>query len=123
MVYQSRRGRGECCRTLCRLARSRAPREDAEIERDAREDITERMVAFHATRPGISPLLSHLWQADHKVNKKEEVMVIDSAHNDCFDAYYAKPPTSLSPSPSTHTDQPENSLLNSFFDGSASWFT
>jgi len=46
-------------------------------------------------------------------------MVIDSAHNDCFDAYYAKPPA-------TETRETANgaeSLLNSYFDGSASWFT
>lgn len=45
-------------------------------------------------------------------------MVVDSAHNDCFDAYYAKPP-SATPS----ITQTSNSLLNSYFDGSASWFT
>ena len=66
---------------------------------------------------------SVLHTAYRKVNKKEEVMVIDSAHNDCFDAYYAKPPTSAPSSSSGQVDQPDESLLNSFFDGSASWFT
>ena len=46
------------------------------------------------------------------VSKKEDVMVIDSAHGDCFDAYYAKP-----------SAKEEESKLNAFFDGSASWFT
>ncbi|RSH95605.1 hypothetical protein EHS25_000697 [Saitozyma podzolica] len=56
------------------------------------------------------------------INKKEDVMVIDSAHGDRFDAYYTKPqPQSLSSSSSASTDQ--SSLLNSYFDGSASWFT
>ena len=49
------------------------------------------------------------------VNKKEDVMVIDSAHGDSFDALYL-------PS-SAHEVTPTESLLNSYFDGSASWFT
>ena len=59
------------------------------------------------------------------MNKKEEVMVIDSAHNDCFDAYYAKPPASAASSTAeaTTTAGSPDSLLNSYFDGSASWFT
>ena len=63
------------------------------------------------------------------VNKKEDIMVIDSAHDDCFDAFYARP--------STITNKDEgriaalvgseasasSSLLRPYFDGSASWFT
>jgi dethiobiotin synthetase/adenosylmethionine--8-amino-7-oxononanoate aminotransferase len=58
-------------------------------------------------------------------------MVVDSAFGDNFDAYYSKPVTPGDPSPndyftkhvpSTTSAQPE-SLLNSYFDGSASWFT
>jgi dethiobiotin synthetase/adenosylmethionine--8-amino-7-oxononanoate aminotransferase len=61
-------------------------------------------------------------RSPHQINKKEDVMVIDSAHGDRFDAYYTKPqPQSLSSSSSASTDQ--SSLLNSYFDGSASWFT
>ena len=43
-------------------------------------------------------------------------MVIDSAHGDHFDAQYSK-----SPVPSAGSE--DTSLLNSYFDGSASWFT
>jgi dethiobiotin synthetase/adenosylmethionine--8-amino-7-oxononanoate aminotransferase len=53
-------------------------------------------------------------------------MVIDSAHNDCFDAYYAKPPAQVPTATATETRETANgaeSLLNSYFDGSASWFT
>jgi len=42
-------------------------------------------------------------------------MVIDSAHGDHFDAYYAKPPNTPTP--------PSDSLLEPYFDGAASWFT
>ena len=41
------------------------------------------------------------------MNKEEDVMVIDSAHGDNFDAYYKTSPN----------------MLQSYFDGSASWFT
>ncbi|ORY21589.1 adenosylmethionine-8-amino-7-oxononanoate transaminase [Naematelia encephala] len=54
------------------------------------------------------------------INKKEDVMVIDSAHGDHFDAYYSEPDATQLPSPSA-TDS--DSLLKSYFDGSASWFT
>jgi dethiobiotin synthetase/adenosylmethionine--8-amino-7-oxononanoate aminotransferase len=61
-------------------------------------------------------------RSPHQINKKEDVMVIDSAHGDHFDAYYSKPqPQSPSSSSPVSTDQ--TSLLNSYFDGSASWFT
>lgn len=53
------------------------------------------------------------------VNKKEEVMVIDSAHGDHFDAYYAKPPLPAGKS----SREGNESWLNPYFDGSASWFT
>ena len=46
-------------------------------------------------------------------------MVIDSAHDDCFDAYYAKPSGSSKNRPKVE----EESLLKPYFDGSASWFT
>ncbi|WRT66898.1 dethiobiotin synthase [Kwoniella shivajii] len=56
------------------------------------------------------------------VNKKEDVMVVDSAYGDNFDSFYIKPlpttATSTEPIP-----EEEGSLLNSYFDGSASWFT
>lgn len=42
-------------------------------------------------------------------------MVIDSAHGDHFDAYYAKPASETRPA--------DESLLEPFFDGAASWFT
>ena len=45
-------------------------------------------------------------------------MVVDSAYDDHFDAYYSKP-ASIDAAPVSHTD----SVLNSYFDGSASWFT
>lgn len=94
--------------------------EVGEAGRNAGEDIVERMVAFHAARLGASELIMTLsGYADGQVNKKEDVMVIDSAHNDCFDAYYAKPPSAIA---AAETTSPE-SVLNSYFDGSASWFT
>ncbi|KAL7422142.1 hypothetical protein Q5752_002785 [Cryptotrichosporon argae] len=46
------------------------------------------------------------------VNKEEDVMVIDSAHGDNFDAFYASPSASAG-----------KSMLGPYFDGSASWFT
>jgi dethiobiotin synthetase/adenosylmethionine--8-amino-7-oxononanoate aminotransferase len=46
------------------------------------------------------------------VNKKEDVMVVDSAFGDQFDAHYTKPASSGG-----------ESLLKPYFDGSASWFT
>jgi hypothetical protein len=39
-------------------------------------------------------------------------MVVDSAEGDCFDAHYAG-----------KSSGPGASLLNPYFDGSASWFT
>lgn len=42
-------------------------------------------------------------------------MVVDSAFGDNFDSYYAKPQSA----PSSTNE----SLLKSYFDGSASWFT
>ncbi len=44
-------------------------------------------------------------------------MVVDSAFGDHFDAYYSRPHTYSTPGPK------DESLLNSYFDGSASWFT
>ncbi|WOO81501.1 Bifunctional dethiobiotin synthetase/7,8-diamino-pelargonic acid aminotransferase, mitochondrial [Vanrija pseudolonga] len=49
------------------------------------------------------------------VNKEQQVMVIDSAHGDYFDAYYAKPKGEAAPA--------KESILEPFFDGAASWFT
>ncbi|KGB80282.1 dethiobiotin synthase [Cryptococcus deuterogattii 99/473] len=49
------------------------------------------------------------------IDKKEDVMVVDSAFGDNFDSYYAKPESA----PSSKNE----SLLKSYFDGSASWFT
>jgi dethiobiotin synthetase/adenosylmethionine--8-amino-7-oxononanoate aminotransferase len=51
------------------------------------------------------------------VNKKEDVMVVDSAHGDNFDAFYGKPEEVGS------KVEDEDSLLKPYFDGSASWFT
>lgn len=48
------------------------------------------------------------------VNKPEQVMVIDSAHGDHFDAYYK---------PSSPALTQRESLLEPLFDGAASWFT
>lgn len=42
-------------------------------------------------------------------------MVVDSAFGDNFDSYYVKPESA----PSSKNE----SLLKSYFDGSASWFT
>jgi dethiobiotin synthetase/adenosylmethionine--8-amino-7-oxononanoate aminotransferase len=60
----------------------------------------------------VSPLLLYPADSNAKVNKKEDVMVVDSAHGDQFDAHYtqASPPLG-------------ESLLKPYFDGSASWFT
>lgn len=55
------------------------------------------------------------------VNKKEEVMVVDSAFGDNFDAYYAK--SGGNDQTASAADKGDKSLLNPFFDGSASWFT
>nr|XP_019042998.1 dethiobiotin synthase [Kwoniella bestiolae CBS 10118]OCF21928.1 dethiobiotin synthase [Kwoniella bestiolae CBS 10118] len=56
------------------------------------------------------------------INKKEDVMVVDSAFGDNFDSYYTKSaPTTKSESQPIPKE--EGSLLNSYFDGSASWFT
>ncbi|WVQ98554.1 dethiobiotin synthase [Kwoniella sp. CBS 9459] len=58
------------------------------------------------------------------INKKEDVMVVDSAYGDNFDSYYTRPIPASSSSSSTETTSAEQgSLLNSYFDGSASWFT
>ncbi|KAK6902678.1 dethiobiotin synthase [Kwoniella mangroviensis CBS 8507] len=58
------------------------------------------------------------------INKKEDVMVVDSAFGDNFDSYYTKPlPTSPTGSESQAIPKEEGNLLNSYFDGSASWFT
>nr|XP_018264102.1 dethiobiotin synthase [Kwoniella dejecticola CBS 10117]OBR86260.1 dethiobiotin synthase [Kwoniella dejecticola CBS 10117] len=59
------------------------------------------------------------------INKKEDVMVIDSAFGDNFDAYYTKPPpiTKSNSDEIATVPKEEGSLLNSYFDGSASWFT
>jgi dethiobiotin synthetase/adenosylmethionine--8-amino-7-oxononanoate aminotransferase len=46
-------------------------------------------------------------------------MVIDSAHGDHFDAYFSDPSSSTA---STSVSKDTN-MLNSYFDGSASWFT
>jgi dethiobiotin synthetase/adenosylmethionine--8-amino-7-oxononanoate aminotransferase len=57
-------------------------------------------------------------------------MVIDSAHGDHFDAYYAKPGAKPDAEPATTPDAKleaspavRGSLLEPYFDGSASWFT
>jgi len=95
---------------------------------DGMPERTLRSVWWPFTQHG---LVRHIFRLsddlpDAKVNKKEEVMVIDSAHNDCFDAYYAKTPSAFSAPAavsSSSTTSTEPSLLNSYFDGSASWFT
>lgn len=69
-----------------------------------------------AGRPGVP------W-TDIQVNKKEDVMVIDSAHGDNFDAYYTKPPVKASSSLVETDAASTESLLKPYFDGSASWFT
>ena len=53
-----------------------------------------------------------------QVNKKEDIMVIDSAHDDHFDAFYSKPAKTL-----PYETSKADSLLTPYFDGSASWFT
>jgi dethiobiotin synthetase/adenosylmethionine--8-amino-7-oxononanoate aminotransferase len=57
-----------------------------------------------------SPLHSHAY---NQVNKKEDVMVVDSAYGDQFDAHYTM----------TREAESTESLLKPYFDGSASWFT
>ncbi|WVF72379.1 dethiobiotin synthase [Kwoniella sp. CBS 6097] len=57
------------------------------------------------------------------INKKEDVMVVDSAYGDNFDSYYIRPIPATSPISAETTSTEEGSLLNSYFDGSASWFT
>lgn len=59
-------------------------------------------------------IVSPSFDLTRQVDKKGDVMVIDSAHGDHFDAHYAKPDARKE-----HAD----SLLKSYFDGSASWFT
>ncbi|KAJ9093462.1 hypothetical protein QFC19_008321 [Naganishia cerealis] len=60
--------------------------------------------------------LAHLCDSC-KVNKEENVMVIDSAKGDYFDAFYKPAQESRKP------EKGDSSLLNPLFDGSASWFT
>jgi dethiobiotin synthetase/adenosylmethionine--8-amino-7-oxononanoate aminotransferase len=55
-----------------------------------------------------------------QVNKESDVMVIDSAKGDTFDAYYK--PGESSTSSATQVGQGQ-SMLKPLFDGSASWFT
>ncbi|GMK55471.1 hypothetical protein CspeluHIS016_0205270 [Cutaneotrichosporon spelunceum] len=55
------------------------------------------------------------------VNREEQVMVIDSAHGDHFDAYYAKPAGEADSQPKEEAAR--ESLLEPYFDGAASWFT
>ncbi|OCF35322.1 dethiobiotin synthase [Kwoniella heveanensis CBS 569] len=57
------------------------------------------------------------------INKKEDVMVVDSAYGDNFDSYYTRPIPASSSDTAKPTLAEEGSLLNSYFDGSASWFT
>lgn len=47
-------------------------------------------------------------------------MVIDSAHGDHFDALYCKSDSSKDTTPRPSAG---DSMLKSYFDGSASWFT
>ncbi len=54
-----------------------------------------------------------------QINKESDVMVIDSAKGDYFDAYYAPKEGKVDV---VKTEQPK-SLLNPLFDASASWFT
>lgn len=56
------------------------------------------------------------------MNKKEDIMVIDSAKGDMFDAYYANRPEAESSKTAVEAEKPK-SMLNPLFDGSASWFT
>lgn len=51
---------------------------------------------------------------DTQVDKKSDVMVVDSAYGDHFDAHYTRPSSERIP---------EESMLKPYFDGSASWFT
>lgn len=55
-----------------------------------------------------------------KVNKESDVMVIDSAKGDTFDAYYK--PGESSTGSKTQAGEGQ-SMLKPLFDGSASWFT
>lgn len=48
------------------------------------------------------------------MDKKEDVMVVDSAHGDHFDAHYTRPASQR---------KEAESMLKPYFDGSASWFT
>lgn len=83
-------------------------------------------MAFHSTWIGESQQCRNQnvtnREADWKrpvclqITKEEQVMVIDSAQGDCFDAYYKKEETG----PVVIKDE---SLLKPLFDGSASWFT
>lgn len=72
------------------------------------------MVAIYATRAGESIQLANDAAEDFKVDKKSDVMVVDSAHGDHFDAHYARP---------VQEREAGDSLLKPYFDGSASWFT
>jgi dethiobiotin synthetase/adenosylmethionine--8-amino-7-oxononanoate aminotransferase len=55
-------------------------------------------------------IFPNAWQVD----KKSDVMVVDSAYGDNFDAHYTRPSSKRTP---------EESMLKPYFDGSASWFT
>lgn len=54
-----------------------------------------------------------------QINKESDVMVIDSAKGDYFDAYY--PPKKVNVE--MEKTETSKSLLNPLFDGSGSWFT
>lgn len=62
----------------------------------------------------------HADLAPPQVNKESQVMVIDSAKGDYFDAYHGKSAQSAG---TDVVPEPPKSLLNPLFDGSASWFT
>lgn len=93
---------------------------------DRMADVVESLEARHENRlrelDGMPRrALDNIWWpfTQHgMVNKESDVMVIDSAKGDNFDAYYKaeaiEPPASSAA---------ERSLLNPLFDGSASWFT
>lgn len=99
---------------------------------DGMAERTMDSVWWPFTQHGLVSDACHLvGSADWQMNKKEDVMVVDSAYGDNFDAFYSKSATSSEPSPSSYftSNLPSNvpaneeSLLNSYFDGSASWFT
>ena len=123
--------------------RSKSPQEDDDrmssyyasaSQLESTKALVSEILAKHDTR--VRELSSmakgaddHIWHpfTQHQTRKREDIMVIDSAHGDFFQIWNGRentlnssPKSGVRKSNSTKKDQ---SLIQSAFDGSASWWT